>query len=54
LSESWARGAALLVEANARAAGSGDRVLNIQFRQFLSDPLATVAAIYRRLGITLH
>jgi hypothetical protein len=54
VSESWARGAALLVEANACAAGSGDRVLNIQFRQFVSDPLATVAAIYQRFDVSLH
>jgi hypothetical protein len=52
--ESWARGAALLVEANTSAAGSGDRVLNLQFRHFVSDPLAAVAAVYRHFGMPPH
>jgi hypothetical protein len=46
----WAEGAALLIAASAAA---GPNIFHVQHTDLVSDPLGTVAALYRHFGIGL-
>ena len=51
VSESWARGVDLMVEADAKSRGTGHQILNIQHRHLIQQPLATAMALYKHFGI---
>ena len=53
VSESWVRGAELLVEADAKSRGSGDPVVNVHHRQFIKAPLAAASALYKHFGLPM-
>ncbi len=53
VSESWARGADLMVAADAKSRGSGHQILNIQYRHLIRQPLATAKALYRHFGVPI-
>jgi hypothetical protein len=50
---SWIRGATILREASAEPAPCGLPILHIHFKQFIQDPLATVAQVYEHFGWAL-
>lgn len=52
VSERWAHGAAMLVEAAESGTPSPERVCHINFRRFVENPLLCVAALYERFGLT--
>ncbi|GAB3129645.1 sulfotransferase [Tsukamurella serpentis] len=51
--DTWARGLTAFDDARARhtAAGRGDRFVDVDYRDLVSDPLGTVERIYRAFGI---
>ncbi len=51
VSERWARGAAILMEAAESSWGSPDRLLNLKFRSFVQDPLSSVASLCEHFGL---
>lgn len=53
VSERWAEGADIMVDAMASGAANRDDVVHVKFRDLVRDPPATIAAIYERLGLAL-
>ncbi len=53
LSDHWARGVDLMVEADAESQGTDRPILNIQHRQLIQQPLATAKALYRHFGVPI-
>jgi sulfotransferase family protein len=53
VSERWAQGAAILVEASNGAYQESDTVFHIKFQSLVSDPLRSIATIYDHFGIEL-
>jgi hypothetical protein len=53
VSDSWARGAELLVKADAMSRGSVHPILNIHHRQLIKDPLAAARALYEHFGLPI-
>jgi hypothetical protein len=53
VSDNWARGVDLLVEADAKSQGSGHQILNIQYRRFVQQPLATALALFGHFGVPI-
>ncbi len=51
VSERWARGAATLIEAAEISRETPDRVFHLNFRSFVKDPYAGVAALYQHFGL---
>ena len=52
VSESWSRGAALMIEESAQASPAVP-VLHIGYRQLIEDPIATVRSLYAHFGMPL-
>jgi len=52
VSERWGRGAAILVEAAEQSLRSPDATFHLDFRAFTENPAGSVAALYRRFGLT--
>jgi len=53
VSERWAQGAAILVEASSGKFQESDTVINIKFQSLIRDPLRCIAALYERFGMVL-
>jgi len=53
VSDNWARGVDLMVQADAKSRGSGRPILNIQYRQLIQQPLATAIALYEHFGVPI-
>jgi hypothetical protein len=53
VSERWAQGARILVDEIAANPAPDDRTVHLKFRDFVRNPLGTVAALYERFGLAL-
>jgi hypothetical protein len=51
--ELWARGLDEFTRARARSAGGDARFFDVDYRDFVADPLGTVAAVYAHFGLEL-
>jgi len=52
VSDRWAQGAAILVDAAANPRGSTNDTAHLKFRALVQDPVGTVAALYERFGMS--
>lgn len=53
VSNRWAQGARLLIEASAQLRASAERIVQVRYRGLVGDPLATVKTIYSHFGLIL-
>jgi hypothetical protein len=53
VSDRWALGARLLIEASENLAASPERVVHVSYRTLVREPIEVVAAIYYRFGLAL-
>ncbi len=53
VSESWSRGAALMIEEWARKPAAGPPVLHVAYRDLIADPIATVRLLYTHFAMPL-
>jgi hypothetical protein len=53
VSERWAQGAAILVEASKGGHRESDTIFHVKFQSLISDPLRSIATLYEHFGMEL-